>query len=73
MVHTLTWKLVNDTAETLGVSHEARRKWRQSGRGVPPIWRIKIVEALAASGSPVELGAFDALPETPGRIAEQAA
>jgi hypothetical protein len=69
MVHSLTWKLVDDTAASLGVSDEARRKWRQSGRGVPSAWRISIVEKLARDGVAVSFSDFEALPETPGRIA----
>jgi hypothetical protein len=66
---TLTWKLVDDTASQLGVNDSARLKWRQVGRGVPAVWRIKIVESLLARGVPVALGDFDRLEVTPGRIA----
>ena len=69
MSQTLTWKLVDDTAAALGVGDEARRKWRQANRGVPPAWRISIVEKLASDGVTVSFADFDALPETPGRIA----
>lgn len=69
MVHALTWKLVDDTAAALGVNDETRRKWRQPNRGVPPSWRIQIVEKLFAEGVSVSFADFDALPEKPGRIA----
>lgn len=65
----LTWKVVDDTATLLGVSDEARRKWRQSGRGVPHEWRFKIAEALEGEGYQVGFADFEALPEKPGRIA----
>jgi hypothetical protein len=66
---TLNWRVVDDTAAQLGVSREARAKWRQPNRGVPPEWRIKITQALMARGVPVALSDFDSLPENPGRIA----
>jgi hypothetical protein len=66
---TLTWKLVDDTAADLGANESARLKWRQRGRGVPPAWRIKIVEDLMQRGVPVSLSDFDRLGPTPGRIA----
>lgn len=67
MATNITWKLVDDTGEALGVSNDARLKWRQ--RGVPPKWRIKIAEALMERSIPVALSDFDALDLTPGRIA----
>lgn len=67
--NTLTWQIVDATAADLGAEASARLKWRQRGRGVPAIWRIKISERLKADGVHIELSAFDALPETPGRIA----
>ena len=63
----LTWKLVDDTAADLGAGADARLKWRQ--RGVPPKWRIRIVETLMARSVPVSLADFDKLDLTPGRIA----
>lgn len=69
MATPLTWKIVDDAAAELGASHDARLKWRQSGRGVPPSWRIQIVEKLFAEGVSVSFADFDALPEKPGRIA----
>lgn len=69
MTETLTWKLVDDTAAELEVSEAARLKWRQPGRGVPPEWRIKIVQALMARGVAVPLADFDKLQPKPGRIA----
>lgn len=69
MPHSITWKIVDDTAAELGASEAARLKWRQGGRGVPSAWRIKIAEALMANGEPVALADFDALEPTPGRIA----
>jgi hypothetical protein len=65
----LTWKTVDEVAEQLGVSEHARAKWRQRGRGVPPVWQIRIVQQLMAAGTPVSLADFDRLEPTPGRIA----
>lgn len=59
MSSNLTWKLVDTVAEELGAGDWARRKWRT--RGVPPAWRIKIVEALMAKGAPIALSDFDRL------------
>ena len=67
MASNLTWKLVDDTAAEIGVSQEARLKWRQ--RGVPPKWRIGILEVLMKRAVPVSLADFDGLELTPGRIA----
>lgn len=69
MATNITWKLVDDTGLALGVSSDARMKWRQ--RGVPPKWRIAIAEALMARSIPVALSDFDALEPTPGRISAQ--
>lgn len=63
----LTWKIVDEVADKLEASAAARAKWRQRGRGVPPAWRIKIVQQLMAAGTPVSLGDFDNLPLTAGR------
>lgn len=65
----ITWSLVDREADALDVSSEARRKWRQTGRGVPLAWRVRIAERLAARGIFVALSDFDALPENPGRVA----
>lgn len=65
----LTWQLVDETAAKLEATDAARMKWRQRETGVPPIWRIRIAEALKASGVHIELSEFDALPLKPGRIA----
>lgn len=67
--NTLTWSVVDNTAADLGAKREARAKWRQEGRGVPPHWQIRIMKALLAQGIPVALGDFDRLPANPGRIA----
>ena len=67
MANNLTWKLVDDTGAELGVSADARLKWRQ--RGVPSKWRIRIAEAMMARSMPVALSDFDGLELTPGRIA----
>jgi hypothetical protein len=69
MENALTWKLVDDIATELGASESARLKWRQGGRGVPPIWRIRVAERAAKQGVSFDMAAFDALPATPGRIA----
>jgi len=66
---TLTWKLVDETAAELGAKTDARYKWRQEKRGVPPKWRIAIGERLLSLGVPVALADFDRLESTPGRIA----
>lgn len=66
---TLTWQTVDATAASLGAKKDARLKWRQSGRGVPSGWRIKITQALMARGALVALADFDRLPSSPGRIA----
>jgi hypothetical protein len=69
----LTWKIVDDVAGKLGAKDAARAKWRQRGRGVPPAWRIKIVQDLMASGTPVSLADFDRLEPTSGRQEREAA
>lgn len=69
MQDTLTWKLVDDTAATLGVGESARLKWRQTGRGVPATWQIKIARELMTRGVPVSLDDFARLPSNPGRVA----
>lgn len=66
---TLTWRVVDDIATELGASESARLKWRQTGRGVPAEWRIRITQTLMARGIPIALSDFDSLPENPGRIA----
>ena len=63
------WTTVNEAACRLGVTAAARLKWRQGGRGVPPVWRIRIPSLLAERGAAVAMRDFDALPVTPGRIA----
>jgi hypothetical protein len=69
MANHLTWKLVDETAADLGAGESARLKWRQTGRGVPPVWQIKIARELMAQGIPVSLDDFSRLPENPGRVA----
>lgn len=69
MPYPLSWKLVDEVAEKLGVTEVARLKWRQQGRGVPPKWRIEIANHLMAAGVPVALADFDRLEPNPGRIA----
>jgi hypothetical protein len=65
----LTWNVVDEIAAGLGASEVARRKWRQGGRGVPAAWRIRITEALVASGREIALSDFDRLQPNPGRLA----
>lgn len=65
----LTWMVVDDIAAQLGAKDYARAKWRQSGRGVPAEWKIKITQALMARGVPIALSDFDRLQANPGRIA----
>lgn len=67
--NSLSWAVVDDIAARLGAKPDARKKWRQEGRRVPHSWRIRITEALMASGVPVALRDFDALEANPGRIA----
>lgn len=66
---TLNWRIVDDIAAELGAKPEARLKWRQTGRGVPAEWRIRITQAFMARGVAIALSDFDSLPENPGRIA----
>jgi hypothetical protein len=65
----INWQIVDTAAAHLGASHDNRRKWRQSGRGVPPYWRGRIIDELKKVGIDVSFADFDALPENPGRIA----
>lgn len=65
----LTWAIVDAEAEALGAELDARRKWRQPGRGVPADWKLRIIEALDGKGIKVGASDFDALPVNPGRIA----
>ena len=51
--------LIDDIAKELGASAEARKKWRQAGRGVPPAWQIKIVARAAELGEDVAFGDFE--------------
>ena len=67
--HSLSWALVDQEAQALGAGRWQRLKWRQSGRSVPSIWRIRIVEALMKRGVAVSLSDFDRLEPLPGRIA----
>ena len=61
MEHNLTWQEVDAVAASLGVSVEARRKWRQRTGGVPHKLRIEIFEALKATGREIAFSAFDQL------------
>ena len=65
----ITWQIVDSIAAELGAKPAARFKWRQSGRGVPALWRIKIVQELMRRGVPVSLDDLAGLPVKPGRIA----
>ena len=69
MVETLTWQIVDNVAAELGVKEPARLKWRQPGRGVPPVWQLKIARSLMERGVPVSLDDFAKLETNPGRIA----
>lgn len=62
MEHSLTWKDIDAVAASLGVTIEARRKWRQRPAGVPHKQRIEIFEALKAAGREISFSAFDELP-----------
>ena len=57
----LTWQDVDAVAAELGVTIEARRKWRQRPPGVPYKLRIQIFEALRATGREIDFSAFDEL------------
>ena len=65
--HSLTWTIIDRTAEKLGVSDAARKKWRS--RRVPWEWRVKIAEELKTSGITVSLADFDDVEASPGRLA----
>jgi hypothetical protein len=65
----ITWQLVDSVAAELGAKQGARFKWRQSGRGVPASWQIKIVQELMRRGVPVSLDDLASLPVNPGKIA----
>lgn len=69
MANHLTWKLVDEVAADLGAGESARLKWRQTGRGVPPVWQIKVARELMGRGVAVSLDDFSHLPENPGRVA----
>lgn len=69
---TLAWETVEAIASDLGATRAQRRKWRQIGREVPPAWRIRIADELAARGVLVELRAFDDLPPRPGKLSSHA-
>lgn len=69
MANHITWQLVDSIAAEMGAKAQARFKWRQSGRGVPAAWQIKIARELMARGVPVSLDDFDKLEAKPGRIA----
>jgi hypothetical protein len=62
----ISWKLVDTTAEEMGVKVETRRKWRQ--RGLPPAWQLSIAQHLMRRGYPVSLDDFAKLELRPGRI-----
>jgi hypothetical protein len=55
------WEFIEDSAQELGVSAEALRKWRV--RGVPHPMRLAIVERAQETGFAFEKAAFD---EPPG-------
>ncbi len=69
----LTWEIVDAAAAALGATPAQRRKWRQTGRAVPPAWRIRIADKLRDDGAPVEHAAFDDLPPRPGRLTDGSA
>jgi hypothetical protein len=65
--YVLTWVAIDRTAEKLGVTEAARKKWRS--RRVPWEWRIKIAEDLKSAGINVALADFDTVGPQSGRIA----
>ena len=54
--------VIDELAASLGVSPEARKKWRQRG-AVPHKWRLPILDLAAKRGVKIPLGAFDAASE----------
>jgi hypothetical protein len=63
----LSWSLINQAAETLGVSEAARKKWRS--RRVPWEWRIKIVAWFGERDVTIALSDFDRLDALPSQKA----
>ena len=51
--------LIDEIAKELGASAEARKKWRQANRGVPPAWQIKIVSRAAELGEELAFDDFE--------------
>lgn len=55
--------LIDSIAKDLGASAEARKKWWQAGRGVPPSWQIKIVGKAAEIGEDLAFDDFEQMRE----------
>lgn len=64
------WKVIDRSAEELGVAPEARKKWRQR-RSVPHRWRLAIMDLAAAHGKVLSGADFELhqLDEQSGRAA----
>jgi len=54
------WQFIDATAEKLGVTAEALRKWHE--RGVPHRWRLPIVDAAKRAKIKFDTAAFDTPP-----------
>ncbi len=54
------WPLIDQLAEEMGVSAEARRKWQY--RGVPHRWRMPLMAAAKAKHRKIDPNAFDKPP-----------
>ena len=56
----MSWSIIDEAAAHLGVSTDARRKWRERGR-VPHRWRIPIIQEARRAGHQLALDdtAFD--------------
>jgi hypothetical protein len=61
------WEFIETLAEKLGVSAEARRKWRE--RGVPGKFRLPIHRAALAAGVTIDDDVLDRPPRVDRRRA----
>jgi hypothetical protein len=64
------WDFIEQAAGRLDITDEAFRKWRV--RGVPPRYRLEIVDDAAREGFALDRAAFDQ-PPGPKRFAGEAA
>lgn len=63
MSDSLTWDEIEEIAASMGVSDEARRKWRERG-GVPHRWRFPIAQAAQNRGKEVSEADLESPPKT---------